>query len=118
MGVAIACYATLLDGTHCKVKVVPDKLAAEKGEKEFDDTLSFADGKFSSSVFLAKGFKPATYEYESEDSEADFGVDQTNVTYGVLHWQGSISGKELLGELIWKKEDGTNLHYTFEGTRK
>lgn len=116
--IAINCYAAFLDGTHCKVKMVPEKATADKGEKEFDDTLSFAGGKFSSSVFLAKGFKPAAYRGEKEENEAEFEVEQTSVTNGVINWLGEIRGKKFMGRLAWTKKDGTNLAYNFEGTMK
>jgi len=116
--IAINCWAAFLDGTHGKVKVVPDKATADKGEKEFDDTLSFADGKFSSSFFLAKGFKPATYGGEKEDTEAEFEVEQTSVTNGLINWLGEIRGKKFMGRLMWKKKDGSTLNYNFEGTKE
>lgn len=116
--IAMACYAAFLDGTHCQVKVVPEKGTADKGEKTFDDTLSFAGGKFSSSAFLAKGFKPAAYQGEQEQNEAEFEVEQTSVTNGVINWRGEIRGKKFMGRLGWTKKDGTHLSYNFEGTMK
>jgi hypothetical protein len=115
---ALACYAAFLDGTQCKVKVVPEKATAEKGETAFDDTLSFTGGKFSSSAFLAKGFKPAAYRGEQEENEAEFEVEQTSVTNGVINWLGEIRGKKFMGQLTWTKKDGTNFLYNFEGTMK
>lgn len=115
--VAIACYAGVLDGTRGKVKVIPDKATADGGEKGFDDTLSFADGKFSSTFFLAKGFKPAAYNGEKEANEAEFEVEQTSVTNGLINWLGEIRGKKLAGQMRWKKTDGHTLTYNFAGTQ-
>src|SRR5258706_16082430 len=83
---AITCRAAFLDGTRSKVKVVPDKMAADKGEKEYTDTISFSKGKFSSTTFLARGFKPADYRGEAEENEAEFEVEQTSDTNGVVNW--------------------------------
>jgi|SRR5579862_210151 len=116
--IAINCWAAFLDGTRGNVKVTPDKAAADKGEKEFDDTLSFADGKFTSTSFLAKGFKPAAYKGETEENEAEFEVEQTSTTNGLIDWLGEIRGKKLLGKLMWKKKDGSTLTYNFEGTKE
>jgi hypothetical protein len=116
--VAMVCCDAFLDGTQCKVKMVTDKATADKGEKAYDDTLSFADGKFSSSTFQARGFKPASYKGEKEDIEAEFEVEQTSVTNGVVTWLGEIRGKKFAGRLTWKKKDGTSLSYDFEGTMK
>ena len=117
LAVAIACYAALLDGTQGKIKVIPDKATADKGEKGFDDTLSFADGKFTSSFFLTRGFKPASYNGETEENEAEFEVEQTSVTNGLINWLGEIRGKKLVGRLTWVKKDGRTLTYDFEGTK-
>jgi hypothetical protein len=118
MAFAIACYAAFLDGTRGKVKVTPDKVTADTGEKGFDDTLSFTNGKFSSAFFLAKGFKPAAYNGETEENEAEFEVEQTSVTNGLINWLGEIHGKKLVGRLTWKKKDGPSLNYDFEGTKE
>jgi hypothetical protein len=116
--IAVACYAGVLDGTHGKVKMIPDKATADKGEKGFEDTLSFADGKFTSTFFLARGFKPATYNGEKEENEAEFEVEQTSTTNGVVNWLGEIRSKKLVGRLTWKKADGTNLMYDFDGPKE
>jgi hypothetical protein len=119
LGVAITCRAAFLDGTHGKVKMTPNKAAVDKGEKEFDDTLTFADGKFSSSAFLARGFKPAVYRGESEENEAEFEVEQIGEnTNSLVNWQGEIRGKRIVGRLTWKKTDGTSLSYDFDGTKE
>jgi len=114
---AIACYAAFLDGTHGKIKMVPEKATADAGEKGFDDTLSFADGKFASAFFLAKGFKPAAYSGEAEEKEAEFEVEQTSVTNGLINWLGEIRDKKLMGRLVWKTKDGRTFTYNFEGTK-
>jgi hypothetical protein len=113
--VAIACYAGVLDGTHGKVKMTPDKATATRGEKGFDDTLSLVDGKFSSAFFRSKGFRSAPYNGEKEQNEAEFEVEQTSATNGLVNWLGEIRGKRLLGRLTWKKADGTSLSYDFDG---
>jgi hypothetical protein len=113
---AIACYAAVLDGNHGKIRVIPDQTTADKGEKGFDDTLSFADGKFTSVFFLAKGFKPAAYNGEKEENEAEFEVEQTSATNGLINWLGEIRGKKLVGRLTWTKKDGRTFTYNFEGT--
>ncbi|HXI83041.1 MAG TPA: hypothetical protein VNL17_03005 [Verrucomicrobiae bacterium] len=115
---AITCRAAFLDGTRSKVKVVPDKVTADRGEKEYTDTLSFSKGKFSSKTFLARGFKPADYRGESEENEAEFEVEQTSDTNGVVTWQGEIRAKKVLGRLTWKKKDGTSLSYDFDGSKQ
>ena len=117
--IATACYAAFLDGTHGKVKMTPDKAVADKGEKGFDDTLSFAQGKFSSSAFLARGFKSAVYRGESEENEAEFEVEQIGKnTNTLVNWQGEVRGKRIVGRLTWKKADATSLSYDFDGTKQ
>src|SRR5437870_6025102 len=80
---AIVCRAALLDGMSWQVKMTPDPAAADKGQKEFADELTFADEKFSSKFFLAKGFKPASYRSEIEPNDAEYEVEQTSDREGV-----------------------------------
>jgi hypothetical protein len=110
--------AALLDGMKFKVKVVPDKVTAEKGAKEFDDELIFADGKFTSTTLLRKGFKPSKYYAETEPNEAEFEVEQRSAGNGVATWTGEIRGTNALGGLSWLQKNGTNFTYDFTGTKQ
>jgi hypothetical protein len=119
---AMKCWARpldvihVLDGIHVKVRVVPAEASAAKGDKGFDDTLSFADGKFTSAAFGAKGFQPALYNGERERTEAEFEVEQTNSAGDVLNWLGNIRNGHVGGHLHWEKKDGTRAAYYFNGT--
>jgi hypothetical protein len=118
IGATLSVSAGVLDGTTCKVTVVPEKAAADKGEKEFADTLIFADGKFTSAALLAKGFKPAAYCGETEPNEAEFEVEQTSETEGTATWLGEVRGKQVSGGLKCRQKDGTVLSYNFTGTKE
>jgi hypothetical protein len=115
---AFMVQAALLDETKFKVKVVPDKATADKGAKEFDDELVFADGKFTSTALSRKGFKPANYHAEAEPNEAEFEVEQRSATKGVATWTGEIRGTNALGGLQWLQKSGTNFSYEFTGTKQ
>jgi hypothetical protein len=116
--IAISCWAAFLDGTKCIVTVTPTQTAPNKDEKEFSDTLGFADGKFSSAAFLAKGFKPAAYRGEEESTKAEFEVELTGPSNSVANWLGEIRGSNIMGRLTWKTADGTNHTFDFQGTKK
>jgi hypothetical protein len=118
LGGAILVHAALLDGTKFKVKVVPDKAAAEKGAKAFDDELIFADGKFTSTALLQKGFKPVKYNVETEPNEAEFEAQQVNGTNTTADWSGEIRGTNTMGGLQLQQKDGTYLGYEFTGTKE
>jgi len=106
----------VLDGIHVNVRVLPADGSAAKGDKGFDDTLRFADGKFTSAAFGAKGFQPALYNGERERTEAEFEVEQTNSAGDVLNWLGNIRNGHVGGHLHWEKKDGTRTAYYFNGT--
>jgi hypothetical protein len=116
--IAVSCRAGVLDGTKLKVEVVPDKATADKGEKEFADELIFADGKFTSTALLPKGFKPSKYNAEVETNEAEFEAEQVSETDDVVSWLGEIRGTNAVGRLKWKREDGSYLSYEFSGTKE
>ena len=117
LALACPCRAGFLDGTTGQLKVVPEKAAADKGAKEFSDKITFAEGKFSSAFFSAKGFKPAVYRGEVEPKEAEFEVEQTSESEGVITWLGEIRGQQIVGRLTWRLKDGSALSYNFEGTK-
>lgn len=118
LAVAVICCAQALDGTKWKVKVVPNEAVAAKGEKEFNDELIFADGKFTSTALLKKGFKPAKYNGDIEPKEAEFEVEQVSETNGVVTWLGEIRGTNAVGRLQWRQKDGGKLAYEFSGTKE
>jgi hypothetical protein len=115
---AMNCRAGVLDGTKWKVKVVPDKTAADKGEKEFADELIFADGKFTSTALLPQGFKPSKYNGEVEPGEAEFEVEQVSETAGVVTWLGEIRGTNAVGRLRWMQKDRGNFAFEFSGNKE
>ena len=114
--IAMNCWAGALDGTRAQVKVARADAATDRDKKGFDDTLSFADGKFSSAAFQAKGFQPALYNGEREKNEAEFEVEQTNSVGEVVNWLGNIQGNHVGGRVHWVKKDGTRTSYYFNGT--
>jgi hypothetical protein len=117
--IAMNCRAGALDGIRAKVRVVPADAPAGRSDQGFDDTLSFADGKFSSTAFLAKGFQPARYDGEQEEREAEFEVSQTNGVGEVIDWLGNMGGNHVGGRLHWKTKDGTRrVFYYFNGTKE
>ena len=106
-----------LDGTRWEITVVPEKATADAGIKQFNTTLTFADGKLSSSELSAKGFKPVAYRGETEESESEFEAEQMSETDGVAAWLGEIHGGRIVGRLQWKKKDGAQLSFNFSGTK-
>ncbi len=115
---AIIVRAGLLDGTKLKVRVVPDKAAADQGAEGFDDELIFADGKCTSTALLQKGFKQAKYSAEVEPNEAEFEIELVSATNGVVVWTGEIRGTNTLGGLQWMRKGRSNLMYEFTGTKE
>lgn len=100
-----------------RIALTPDKATAERGEKEFSDTISFAGANFSSTALGAKGFKPAAYRGDFEEREAEFDLEQESETEGVAIWIGEVRGEKITGRLQWKKRDGTNLFFNFVGAK-
>jgi hypothetical protein len=115
---AVLARAAALDGTTWKIKLVPNKATAEKGEKELTDTLSFADGMFSSQALLAKGFKSAKYIADIEEKEAEFEVEQHSPTNGLANWLGDVRGTNTAGRLQLIRQDHEPLIYDFEGSKE
>jgi hypothetical protein len=106
-----------LDGTRWKIRVVPEKMYSDKGEA-YDDTLTFADGRFTSSFLQKKGFFSAAYRGESEPDEAEFEVEQTSESHGIATWLGQIRNDRVAGRLEWRKKSGDYVNYDFTGSKE
>ena len=107
----------ILDGTSWKLDVEPDAMAKDKGEKQFKETLTFADGSVSLSAPKV-GFEASPYSV-SKDGEKDytFKAERTSKGEGSSVWTGTVHGNNLEGKMILTKNDGAVLTYTFKGTK-
>ena len=108
-----------LDGTSWQLSLSPDRIAQEKGIKEFPETLSFSSGKIATGTGEKQGFLAATYnKSRSGDSGWSFTADQTSTSDGSYSWSGTVRGNEIRGILVWTKPDRSVLTYTFRGAKR
>ncbi len=107
----------VLDGTSWKVDVEPDNMAQGKGEKQFKETLTFADGNITVSAPKV-GFEATPYSVsKAGEKDFTFKASRTSAGEGNSVWTGTVQGNNLEGKLIWTKNDGSVLTYTFKGTK-
>ena len=77
----------VLDGTSWKVEVEPDAMAKDKGEKQFKETLTFADGSLTLSApkvgseaspytMSKAGEKDWTFKAERDRGRRQLGLDR------------------------------------------
>jgi hypothetical protein len=103
-----------------KVVVTPDEDARQGGAKEVKDTFTFKGMQFESAAWKSKGFEAAEY---TEDTRAGIAATfksevKSKKGEGTATWTGTSTGSEITGEMVWKKADGTELHFTFKGPRE
>jgi hypothetical protein len=107
----------MLDGTSWKLEVSPDSMTKDKGEKEFKETLTFADGNVSMSAPKV-GFEASPYSVsKTGEKELTFKAARTSAGEGSSVLTGTVRDKNLDGKLIWTKNDGSVLTYTFKGSK-
>jgi len=107
----------VLDGTSWKLDVEPDTMSKDKGEKQFKETMTFADGKVSLSAPKV-GFEASPYTVTTTgEKEWTFKATRTTMGEGGAVWTGTVKGSSLDGKLIWTKNDGSVLTYTFKGSK-
>lgn len=107
----------VLDGTSWKLDVEPDAMAKDKGEKEFKETLTFADGSVSLSVPKV-GFEASPYSVlKAGEKDWTFKAERASMGEGTALWTGTVHGNNLEGKLILTKNDGAVLTYTFKGNK-
>lgn len=107
----------VLDGTSWKVEVEPDGMAKDKGEKQFDETLTFADGNVTLSTPKV-GFASSAYTVtKAGEKDFTFKAERESAGEGSSIWTGTVHGKSLEGKMIFTKNDGTVLTYNFHGSK-
>ena len=107
----------VLDGTSWKLDVEPDAMAKTKGEKQFKETLTFADGNLTLSAPRV-GSEPSPYSVtKSGEKDLTFKAERWNTNEGSSVWTGTVHGKNLDGKMIFTKNDGSVLTYTYKGNK-
>lgn len=107
----------VLDGTSWKLDVQPDAMAKTKGEKDFKETLTFAAGNITLSAPKV-GSEPSPYSVtKSGEKDLTFKAERWSTNDGSSVWTGNVHGKELDGKMIFTKNDGSILTYTFKGNK-
>ena len=107
-----------LDGTSWKIDVGPDDMAKAKGEKEYKEVLTFADGMVSMNEGQKVGFASSPYEVsKSGEKDWTFKMEQASESTGKSIWTGTVHEKSMEGKLIMTKKGGAVLTYTFKGSK-
>lgn len=107
----------VLDGTSWKLDVEPDSMAKDKGEKQFKETLTFADGSVSLSAPKV-GFEASPYSVtKSGEKDYTFKAERNSAGEGNSIWTGTVHGDHLEGKLILTKNDGSVRTFTFKGSK-
>ena len=107
----------VLDGTSWKVEVKPDSMAKDKAEQEFKETLTFADGGVTLSAAKVGG-DPAPYTVsKAGEKDLTFTAERKSAGEGSSTWTGTVHGDDVEGTLVWIKNDGAVLTYTFKGSK-
>jgi len=100
------------------VKVTPDAIAAQKGEKPFDDSFIFKDGKVTMSACVKMGFAPSSYTTIPAAGGAwSLATRQVSTDQSTTRWMATFTGEAVKGTMVWMKKDGTTLHYSVEGKK-
>jgi len=107
-----------LDGTSWKIDVAPDGMAKEKGEKDYKEVLTFADGMVTMNEGQKVGFASSPYEVaKSGEKDWTFKTQQDSESTGKSVWTATIHEKSIEGKLIMTKKGGAVLTYTFKGSK-
>jgi hypothetical protein len=107
----------VLDGTSWKIEIEPDSMAKDQGEKQFKETLTFADGNITLSAPKV-GSEVSPYSVsKAGEKDVTFKADRTSWGEGNAVWTGTIHEKEVKGKMILTKNDGAVLTYNFHGSK-
>jgi len=102
-----------MDGTEWTITATSE---GEGRAETFNDTLSFQDKKFISSVYDKKKYSPTNYTtYLKDDGSTIFETMQTKDDDMVL-WHGSVLNQEVRGIVSVHLANGSVKDYSFSGT--
>jgi hypothetical protein len=111
-GVCVAAGRDAFEGTW-NVTLMPDS-----GGKEYKDTLTFKNGKFTSEHGKKLGFDTTEYEADFRSGQiGTFTASAKSKKEGVTKWTGTLSAGQVQGTMAWTKADGSVVNYTYMGSR-
>jgi hypothetical protein len=88
--------------------------------KTYEDTLTFAKGKFVSESCKAHGFAETAYDLDARagaTGAATFTATATSAKEGKAKWTGTATGPSISGSFTWTMTDGSTKEHTFKGER-
>lgn len=128
VGVLMVCGAGVMMGAVMKdylegawlVKVMPDEESRGNKARDIDDEWTFKGYQFTSTHFAKLGFASTPYDDDTRGvSSVTFKTAPQSEKEGVLLIEGMTStGTELRGTIKWKKANGDEWNYTFQGEKK
>jgi hypothetical protein len=74
-----------------------------KAKAEYDEEMSFKDGKMVSSACVPLGFSSFPYKSTVKGNVIEFMAEATNPAKGTLKWKGVIKGNKLSATSVWTK---------------
>jgi hypothetical protein len=107
----------VLDGTSWKLDVKPDKMTKDKNEKDYNETLTFADGNITLGAPKVSGSASPYSVTKSGEKDVTFTAERNSSGEGNSVWTGTVHGKDIAGKMIWTKNDGSVFTYSFKGNK-
>jgi hypothetical protein len=92
-------------------------MTKDKNEKDFKETLTFADGNITLSAPKV-GDSASPYSVtKAGEKDLTFKAERVSDGEGTSVWTGTVHGKDIAGKLIWTKNDGSVFTYSFKGNK-
>jgi hypothetical protein len=100
--------------------VTPGEDASAAHQKEFKDVLTFKGDTFVSERCAKQGVKEMKYEENQQYGlAATFKAQGNNEkTKETVTWTGQAAANRIKGEMVIKKPNGDELHFTFQAERR
>jgi hypothetical protein len=100
----------VLDGKKFNIELKKD------GVSDATMTLVFDKSMMDAPQYHSQGFSAATYQAKNASGLQSFRVVCKSDKEGTMTWQGTIKDDQIDGTVVWTKEGGDVVRYTFKGT--
>lgn len=108
-----------LDGTKWTITAMPTADSLKKGERNFQDTLVFANSQLSLEKSEMSGFPASQYTTKLSKDRQTFAAALRSPKEGTAQYNGWLNQDRdrISGTIAWVRANGEKVTYTFDGNK-
>ena len=104
-----------IEGTTWSIHVETGEKTDARGEKSFEEVLSFGANQVALEECGRRGYAPSTFTARKDGDKWEIEFTQTSPADGTMQWKADVREDWFKGVMMWTKRNGTERNFWFKG---